>query len=107
MLRRLRRHNLRNAMDQQRRLGRHYGVGQQMCALEVIQANLIQQSAAPVTHTTPGSSQGNASLGTTDGNADGNPIVYAPVTMADKAGAVILTLITVVGAIGGGYFVVS
>lgn len=84
-----------------------FGVGQQMTALEVIQANLIQQSTAPVTHDTGGISQGNASLGTTDGNADGNPVVYGPVTTADKAGAAILTIIMVVGALGGGYFIVS
>ncbi|EME38140.1 glycoside hydrolase family 76 protein [Dothistroma septosporum NZE10] len=83
------------------------GVGQQMSALEVIQANLIGQSPAPVTFNTGGISQGNASLGTTGGTADGTPVVYGPVTTADKAGAAILTIVMVVGALGGGYFVVS
>lgn len=35
-----------------------YGVGQQMSALQVIQANLIKQAASPVTNSTGGTSSG-------------------------------------------------
>ena len=38
-----------------------YGVGQQMSALEVIQANLISQVAGPLTNTTGGTSTGDYS----------------------------------------------
>ena len=65
-----------------------YGVGQQMAALEVIQSNLIQQVAGPVTNSTGGTSQGNP-------NAGGKPATailhLGPATTRDKAGAATLT----------------
>lgn len=83
------------------------GVGQQMSALEVIQANLISNATAPVTHNTGGISQGNASLGTGDGSASGNPVVFAPITTGDRAGAGILTAVVIVGLLGGSWWIVS
>lgn len=82
------------------------GVGQQMSALEVIQANLISNATAPVTHNTGGISQGNASLGTGDGDAS-SPIVFAPITTGDRAGAGILTAVVIVGLLGGSWWIVS
>lgn len=67
-----------------------YGVGQQMAALEVVQANLIQQAAVPLTNSTGGTSEGNPAAGTKDQQLH----VIAPPTRADKVGAGILTALT-------------
>ncbi|CAK4007101.1 mannan endo-1,6-alpha-mannosidase [Lecanosticta acicola] len=83
-----------------------YGVGQQLCALEIIQSNLIQQSYAPVTASRGGISQGNASLGT-GGDDGGNPIVLSPITTADRAGAGIVTIVVILGTVAGGYWIIS
>lgn len=82
------------------------GVGQQMCALEIIQGNLITEAASPVTETTGGTSKGNATLGT-GGDNDGDAIVLATITTADRAGAGILTAVVILGVVTGGWWVVS
>lgn len=71
------------------------GVGPQMAAMEVVLANMIQEAEAPVTNTTGGTSVGDPSSGGSDiGRTDPvGSIVFAPVTAADKAGAIILTII--------------
>ncbi|RAL65946.1 hypothetical protein DID88_005607 [Monilinia fructigena] len=46
-----------------------YGVGEQMAALEVIQSNLIEHVAGPVTNTTGGTSQGDPSAGSGKGSS--------------------------------------
>lgn len=73
-----------------------FGVGQQLAAMEVIQSNLIQNTHGPVTNKTGGTSQGNPSAG---GTAINMPQV-APITMADKAGAGLLTALVLSGFIG-------
>jgi hypothetical protein len=79
------------------------GVGQQMSALSVISANLISEVKAPYSADTGGTSQGDPSLGT---GGDGQPlgIEFEEVTMADKAGAGILTALVLGFTVGGGWW---
>lgn len=75
------------------------GVGQQLSALEVFQSNLIGhiglKKAAPLSNTTGGTSQGNSLAGSAGGGrgAYGMDPIYSPITVADRAGAGILTAI--------------
>lgn len=70
--------------------------GQQMAALEVIQANLITRVAAPVTKDEGGTSKG-------DPNAGSKPHKSTPpglrhdITTGDKVGASILTVLVMIG----------
>ncbi|RFU30346.1 hypothetical protein B7463_g5993, partial [Scytalidium lignicola] len=75
------------------------GVGEQMAALEIVQANLIDTVSEQVTADTGGTSEGDASAGTkvTDSQALGN----RPATTGDKVGAGILTAMIITGVIGG------
>lgn len=77
------------------------GVGQQMSALEVIQQNLIDSAAAPVTNTTGGTSKGDYNGGSKDPT---NPLgPQKPITTADKAGAAIVTILLVFAMLGGAW----
>ncbi|KAF1999055.1 glycoside hydrolase family 76 protein [Amniculicola lignicola CBS 123094] len=76
-----------------------FGVGQQMTALSVIQANLILLAPAPSTGKTGGTSKGDPGAGT-GGDEDEVPY-YSPIATKDKAGAVILTMMAVVFTVGG------
>lgn len=71
------------------------GVGQQMSALEVIQANLIMNQTAaqaPVTAATGGTSVGDPSAGTSPQNSPYlAPVLTQQITTLDKAGAGVLT----------------
>ncbi|EME80593.1 glycoside hydrolase family 76 protein [Pseudocercospora fijiensis CIRAD86] len=78
-----------------------YGVGQQMCALSIIQANLIQDAASPVSEKTGGTSKGNASFGT--GTDQTTPVTFDPITTADRAGAGILTVLVLVLTVSGAW----
>lgn len=73
--------------------------GQEMAALEVIQANLITRVAPPVSNGHGGTSKGNPSAG-----GDPQPpmpeALSFPITTADRAGAGILTVLVMV-SIGG------
>ena len=82
------------------------GVGEQMSALSIIQANLIQRVEAPVTADKGGISKGDPSAGT---HGD-NPVVLDPlitrkITAGDRAGAAIITAITLVGLVGTMYWI--
>lgn len=80
-----------------------FGVGQQMSALQVIQANLIANVAGPVTNKTGGTSTGDSSAGT---GGDGNPTLTASViTTGDRAGAGVLTALILVALLGGAWYV--
>lgn len=83
-----------------------YGPGQQMDAMQVIAANLIQQTEAPVTNTTGGISTGNYSAGTTT-SANPSVNVYGTITTGSKAGAGILTAFVLTGILGGAWWMVS
>jgi mannan endo-1,6-alpha-mannosidase len=81
------------------------GVGQQMAALEVIQSNLIQQSKAPLTGSTGGTSQGDPSAGTGDISAQ-DPTASKPATTGDRVGAGFFTAL-VAGVVVSGLVWVS
>lgn len=70
------------------------GVGQQMAAMEVVLANMMDQAEAPVTNRTGGTSVGNPSAGSADigRNRPEGAIVFQPITAADRAGGAILTI---------------
>lgn len=70
------------------------GVGQQMAAMEVVLANMIQQAESPVTNRTGGTSVGDPSAGGADigRNRPEGAIIFKPITAADRAGGVILTV---------------
>lgn len=74
-----------------------YGVGQQMAALEVIQSNLIQQVAGPVTNTTGGTSKGNPNAGS---KPAADILAPGPATTTDKGGAGFLTAVICVSLVG-------
>jgi len=82
-----------------------FGVGEQMSAMEVIQSNLITKVAGPVTNNTGGTSKGNPSAGT----GGDNPIAVeaATITTGDKAGAGFLTVLILVGMVGGAWWMVA
>ncbi|ROW16359.1 hypothetical protein VPNG_02816 [Cytospora leucostoma] len=80
------------------------GIGQQMAAMEVVLATMIKEIEAPVTNSTGGTSPGNSDGGTSDiGRTD--PFtgleMLRPITMADRAGAYILTVVTLMFILGG------
>lgn len=62
------------------------GVGQQMSALEVIQATLLDTVGGPLTDRTGGSSDGDSSAGTGRTSAE-LPGQWRPLTLKDRAGA--------------------
>ena len=79
------------------------GVGEQMSALSVIQANLISKVAPPVTQNVGGTSKGDPSAGSTSGRmptvALGSSLTRK-MTAGDKAGAGIVTAIICSGLLG-------
>jgi len=83
-----------------------FGVGQQMSALEVIQANLISEASDLVTNKTGGTSQGNSAAGTgsSSTSSTGDNSANIVITTGSKAGAGILTAVLVVGLVGSAYF---
>ncbi|KAI0883695.1 glycoside hydrolase family 76 protein [Annulohypoxylon maeteangense] len=84
------------------------GVGQQMAALEVVLANMIQQAEAPVTNGTGGTSAGNPSAGgSDDGRVDPSGRLYGPTTSGDRAGAAICTVVILFGLLSGVVFMVT
>ncbi len=81
------------------------GLGQQMSALSVIGAMLIDDAPELVTNTTGGTSVGNSAAGTTSSSSsDGTTIT--PATSGDKAGAGFITALAVAGVIGGVGFMI-
>ncbi|KAF2868059.1 glycoside hydrolase [Massariosphaeria phaeospora] len=81
------------------------GVGQQMSALSIIGANLIQEVKGPATEGGGGTSAGNPGLGGDDAEP---PIYdYDQITAADRAGASILTMLVVGATLGGGWWLVN
>jgi mannan endo-1,6-alpha-mannosidase len=75
------------------------GVGQQMAAMEVVLANMIQEVSTPVTNATGGTSAGDPSAGGSDIGRDSPYSVldsWKPITAGDKAGAGILTAVIIV-----------
>lgn len=81
------------------------GLGEQMCALEVIQNSLIQQVAAPVTENTGGTSKGNPAAGA-GGDKTPTPSYPQGDRKKDKIGAGFATAAILILVISGGYFMV-
>lgn len=79
------------------------GVGEQMSALEVIQSNLVQQVAPPVTESKGGTSKGDPAAGSGDHRSSSSPLgkpALKEITNADRAGAGILTTLFLAGTLG-------
>lgn len=85
------------------------GVGQQMAAMEVVLATMVQQAEAPVTNNTGGTSAGDPGGGGSDiGRTDPQgSIVFAPVTAGDRAGAIICTIIICASLLAAMVFMMS
>ncbi|GAB7363225.1 hypothetical protein MBLNU230_g3507t1 [Neophaeotheca triangularis] len=87
---------------------RTYGVGQQMCALEVIQSNLIDTVDGPVgnnnkTGNTGGISEGDPTAGTGSEGIAPPPGSTNEISSGDKAGAGILTALIIITILGGAW----
>lgn len=82
------------------------GIGEQMSALSVIQANLISKVAPPVTMAKGGTSKSNPEAGTGNSNpVPADPIITRKVTTGDKAGAGILTALVLGGLLGSTWWI--
>lgn len=77
------------------------GVGEQMSALQVFQANLIMSAPGPLTNKTGGTSVGDPNAGT---NSNDNPLKFDVISTGDKAGAGIVTFLVLVTMFGGAYW---
>jgi mannan endo-1,6-alpha-mannosidase len=73
------------------------GAGQQMNVLAAVSSLLIDETAAPVTNMTGGTSEGNPNAGSQSDNFNRH---VTPPTTGDKAGAGILTFIILGMAVG-------
>lgn len=85
------------------------GPGEQMCALEAMNALLINQAAGPVTANTGGISEGDPSAGSEgDGGEYGSapPTTYEEITTADRAGAGVLTAVLIIGSLYMTYWMI-
>ena len=82
------------------------GVGEQLAALEVIQANLAQRATAPVSKDTGGTSKGNAAAGA-GGASDAPAIKLSTITTGDKAGAGFITAAVLISFIGGTWWMLK
>ncbi|KAI5461374.1 glycosyl hydrolase family 76-domain-containing protein [Mariannaea sp. PMI_226] len=81
------------------------GVGPQMNAMSMVMYTLIDRATGPYTAHSGGTSKGDPNAGNTNSN---NPLKDdKPITRADKAGAIILTILVTAGLVGGTYFVLS
>ncbi len=85
------------------------GMGQQMGALSVIQANLIDQVFVPVTNKTGGTSQGNANAGGGSGKGGSSNPSYLTETIGskDRAGAGVLTTLVLMTLVGGAWWMIA
>jgi mannan endo-1,6-alpha-mannosidase len=80
------------------------GVGEQMAALEIVQALLYPTVSGPATQKAGGISVSNPDAGS---NVPTAPVALNPVTTGDKAGASILTLLVLVAILVGAWWMVS
>ncbi len=78
------------------------GVGEEMSALSIIQANLISKVAPPVTANSGGTSKGDPSAGSGGDNPVQvhNPSANMKITAGDRAGAAILTALVLGSLVG-------
>ena len=83
------------------------GVGQQMGALAVIQANLINQVQAPVTNKTGGTSKGDPAAGGGTSSNNNPALPQNPIGNSDRAGAGILTALVLISLIGSAWWMIA
>ena len=76
------------------------GVGEQMAALQIIQANLIDSAADPVSEKKGGTSKGDPNAGAPSAASSTPQILKSKITTGDKAGAGILTFLVISAVIG-------
>lgn len=76
-----------------------------MCALEVIQATMIQEVSGPVSEGNGGTSKGDPTAGTGGDNDGSQPMSI--ITTADRAGVGIVTAVFLIGTLGGSYWLVA
>lgn len=84
-----------------------YGIGEQMSALAVVQAMMIDVDKdlyVPYTNTTGGTSKGDSSAGTGSSSSGSSSAATETITTGDKAGAGILTTLVLVFTLAGAYF---
>ncbi|PWY76032.1 glycosyl hydrolase [Aspergillus sclerotioniger CBS 115572] len=74
------------------------GVGQQMAALEAVQANLVQSNTGPLSYDTGASSKGDGAAGTETSDQSKDPSQLREITASDQMGASVATA-AVVGLI--------
>lgn len=83
------------------------GIGEQMAALEIFKANLVQTVDGPVTEKNGGTSKGNdESNRSGSGNSERTDIRTRKIEGGDKAGAGILAALAVVMPVGAAAFMV-
>jgi mannan endo-1,6-alpha-mannosidase len=83
------------------------GVGQQMSALEVIQANLVTQAKSIVSNSTGGTSIGNPNAGSGSAESMADLMPEIPVTQTGRAAAGVLTVAIVSSVIGSTFLMMS
>jgi mannan endo-1,6-alpha-mannosidase len=83
-----------------------YGVGEEMAAMSVFQSNLISLVAPPFTAVAGGTSKGDPSAGTTSTTVPGT-FDPASVTTGSKVGGGFLTVLLLVGVLGGAWWMVT
>lgn len=84
------------------------GVGQQMAAMEVVLATMIENLNAPVTSSTGGTSVGNPNAGADAmGRDEISSLDLKPITAVDKAWSWILTIMLLMGFFGFIWFAFS
>lgn len=81
------------------------GVGEQMSAMEIFQANLIDSVPGPVTNTTGGTSKGDDNAGGPEEDPSGQ--VRVEITAGDRAGAGILTAIVILATVGSAWWMTT
>jgi mannan endo-1,6-alpha-mannosidase len=74
------------------------GAGEALNVLSAVSTLLIESADPPATASTGGISEGDVNAGPRNGDAA--PLDREPITSADRAGAIILTILVVAGAIG-------
>ena len=83
-----------------------FGVGEQMSAMSVFQNNLIGDAKPPVTLTKGGTSSSDPGAGAGSQNLAADPNSVNAPTTGDKAGAGILTFLSIMLVIGGTSWVI-
>ena len=83
-----------------------FGVGEQMAALEIVQALLYPTVDGPATIERGGISQSNPNAGIEAPNDDGS-IHFDSISTRDRVGASVLTVLVVGGSLVGAWWMVS